>query len=87
MKVHVIAVLAGALMTPGAASAFDWRSPNPDFETRQKSEQLHVSAGSAMARAPRHDAGNPQVRRFPPAPTFRNPYPDMRERVLRGTDY
>lgn len=87
MKAYVlIAAFAGALMSPGAASAFDWNSPNPDFEARQKSEQLHVSAGSAMARAPRHDA-TPPARRFSPAPALSKQYPDMRERVLRGTDY
>lgn len=88
MKAYILVpALAGALIIPGAASAFDWNSPNPDYEARQKSEQLHVSAGRAMAQGPRYDAGIPHAGRFSSARGGMNRYPDTRERVLRGTDY
>lgn len=87
MKAYVlVGMLAGALMFPGAASAFDWNSPSPDYEARLKSEQLHVSAGRAMARAQRYDVTPPAHRLSVPRASG-NPYPNMRERVLRGTDY
>lgn len=88
MKTYVLAAaVAAAAIAPGTASALDWRSPNPDVEARQKSEQLHVSAGSAMARAQRYEAGAVPARQYHHAPVWANPYPDMRERVLRGYDY
>jgi hypothetical protein len=89
MKAYVlVAVLATATVMPGTALAFDWSSPSPDFEVRQKSEQLHVAAGGAMARVPGHNvfAAPIQQRRYRP-PTRNKKYPDMREQVLRGYDY
>lgn len=87
MKAYImIGALAGAMVIPGTASAFDWNSPSPDYEVRLKSEQLHVSAGRAMARAQRYDATSPAHRLSVPRASG-NPYPDMRERILKGTDY
>lgn len=52
----VIAV-AGTLMAPGGAFAFDLASPNTDYEARERSERLHVQRewlpGNAMAFAVR----------------------------------
>lgn len=85
-KYLLIAACAGALTIPSAASSFDWRSPNPDVEAREKSEQLHVSAGRAMARAARHDVHAGPIRHYR-GPTATSRYPDMRERALNGHDY
>ena len=76
---------AGMLVLPTGAGAFDIRSPNPDWEFREQSQRLHVSAGAreSMASAPRRSARAAPIR--PRSSAVR--YSDPRERDLRGHDY
>lgn len=88
MKPLITAVaVAGALMSPASTLAFDVRSPNPDFELRERSERLHVTSGSTFASAPRRGGSMiaPTWRTSPGAKSnFR--YENPRERALRGHD-
>lgn len=87
MKTLVALVaMAGMLMSPTGAGAFDVRSPSPDVELREQSERLHTSAGDAMASASRRPVRVAPIGQGSRAQTFTRDRLDPRERALRGHD-
>lgn len=80
-----VVALAGTLMAPGGAFAFDLTSPNTDYEARERSERLHVQRGwfpgDAMASAARPAAKAYRAQKPQAAPTLAVPAYDPKGNI------